>query len=349
MNARSLAVLTALLALPAVASADNFNWGGTWVADWDNFGTSPYTAIDTTLNPHQTIQIFCLDFNDSIAPPIAWTASILDLNEPNVAGTGPFGGTYAAQYGGSYNALLQAAFNNKSNPRPASETTPPQVSGVSTGKVPPFAFNSDNAGGGYSINLTPSNNTPDSAYTRYLEAAWLFQDILAGLPGDVHTDIVAQVAAWELFVNNSNLAELTNDVKTYGGKFVFNNYLALGPGQTYLTNTSVQTQGTPSISFEQAVDAALSAAQTAVVTNGWGPGSNDYGSWSLVTTTPDYVISYGEPVQEFLSPNAVPYSPPSHISPINPVIPEPKAVLLLGSAIAIVLGIQRRRRAPASR
>lgn len=345
MNARSLALIVAFISVPATSLADDLNWGGTWVADWNNFGIGPYTAIDTSNNPHQTIQIFCLDFNDSIAPPIAWTASMLALNEPNVAGTGAFAGSYAAQYGGSYNTLLQNAFNDNSNPRPATEKSPPQVSGASTGQVPPYAFNKDNVAGGYSVNLAPSNQTADPAYTRYLEAAWLFQDMLLALPGDVNTDIIAQVAAWELFVNSTNLSLLTNDVDTYGGRYIFNNYLALAPGQTYLTTSVVHTQptGSAGITFEQAVDAALSAAQTAVVRDHWGPGSFNYGSWTLVTATPDYVIGYGDAVQEFLSPNA----PASLALPLqnDPVVPEPKAVLLLGSAGAIVLWKYRRRRA----
>jgi hypothetical protein len=335
------------MCLPGALWADNLTWGGTYIADWDGFGTSPYTATDTSLTPHQGMQIFCLDFNDSIAPPTDWTASIMTLNQPNVAGTGAYAGVYAAQYGGDYNNLLTAAFNNPANPRPASEKTVPQVSGQATGVVPPYAFNSDNAGGGYSIDLSPSNNpTPSrAAYLRYLEAAWLFTDTLAALPGDRNTDIIAQVAAWELFVNNSNLSLLTGDVDKYAGSFVFNNYLALAPGQTYTTTSVVHTQSTPTtgdITFRQAVDAALAEAQTAVITNGWGPGSNNYGSWSLVTGTPDYVIGYGQPVQEFLSPNA-PDPPDPPLDPLS-AVPEPKAVLLLATAAAVALWAAHKKR-----
>lgn len=333
------------MSIPGALWADNLTWGGTYIAGWDGFGTSPYTATDTSLNPHQGVQIFCLDFNDSIAPPADWAASIMTLNQPNVAGTGAYAGVYAAQYGGDYNNLLTAAFNNPANPRAAGEKAAPQVSGQATGVVPPFAFNSDNAGGGYSIDLSPSNdpNPSRSAYLRYLEAAWLFTDILAGLPADRNTDIIAQVAAWELFVNNSNLSFLTGDVDKYAGSFVFNNYLALAPGQTYTTTSAVHKQSTPGIggvTFRQAVDAALAAAQTAVVTDGWGPGSYNYGSWSLVTGTPVYVIGYGAPVQEFLSPNATPDAPPDPPDPPSDppsAVPEPKAVFLLASAAALAL------------
>jgi len=330
--------LFAVLALlgPGALLADNFTWGGTYIANWDGFGTSPYTAIDTSLNPHQTIQIFCLDFNDSIAPPLNWSASVIPVSQANVAGTGGFAGQYAAQYGGDYNSLLTSAFNDPSNPRPASEHTAPQISG------PPFAFTGDTsaAAGAYAVNITTQD-----PYTRYLMAAWLFTDILHALPGDVHSDMIAQVAAWELFVNASNTGELTHDVDTYGGSYVFNNYLALATGQTYLTTSTVHTQSTPGssgISFQQAVDAALAAAQTAVITDHWGPGSNQYISWGLVTATPDYVIGYGQPVQEFLSPTTVFDQPHNQQNPLSPV-PEPGAVFLLATAAGIVLWTQRAR------
>ena len=311
--------------------ADNLTWGGTYVADWDGFGTSPYTATDTSVTPNQGMQLFCLDFNDEIAPPTAWSASIMTLSQPNVAGTGAFAGEYAAQYGGDYNSLLTAAFNNPSVKKAAGENTAPQVSGLSTGQVPPFAFNGDTTSGSGSYAVTLTSQNP---YTRYLEAAWLFTDIESALPGDVNTDMIAQAAAWELFVNNSNIGVLNSDIDTYSGKFVFNNYLSLSANQTYLSTATVSKTSTPSsgITFEQAVDAALAAAQNAVLNDDWGPGSYHYGSWSLVTGTPDYVIGYGEPVQEFLSPNAVPDQPP---------VPEPRAILLLGTIAALVLWKKR--------
>ena len=136
-------------------------------------------------------------------------------------------------------------------------------------------------------------------------------------------------------MNGVNLPALTSDIKGTGGTFAFTNYLALTQGQTYLNNSTVTAQTSSGLNFEQAVDVALAAAQTAVVNKGWGPGSNDYGSWSLVTATPAYVIQYGVPVQEFLSPNAVPYNGP---------IPEPKAVFLLATAAALAAWTYRRRR-----
>ena len=330
------------LAIPGALFADNFSWGGTYIANWDGYGTSPYTAKDSSVTPNTTIQIFCLDFNDEIAPPIDWTASVIPLSQPNVAGTGPFKNQYAAQYGGAYNSLLTAAFNNPSNPRPGSELSAPQVSGAATGVVPPYAFNGDTSAGAGSYSVSITTQDP---YTRYLMAAWLFTDTLKALPGDIGTDMIAQVAAWELFVNNANLSLLTGDVSTYGGSYVFNNYLALASGQTYLTSSAIHTDSTPSggISFEQAVDAALAAAQTAVVTDHWGPGSNQYGSWALVTATPAYVIGYGRPVQEFLSPTDLSDVPPNNDTTSS--VPEPRAVFLLATSAAIVLWKYRGRRA----
>lgn len=327
---RSLVLVTLMTLGAGSLLADNFNWGGTYVANWDNFGTSPYTAIDTSKSPNQTITIFCLDFNDEIAPPESWTASIIPLSQPNVTNSGAYQNVYTAQYGGSYNSLVTAAFNNPSDPKAAGETKAPQVSG------PPFVFNKDSAGT-YNVDLTN-----DDAYTRYLEAAWLFTDIeqaIAQHPQDTNTDMIAQAAAWELFVNSSNLSALTGDVKTYGGTYTFNNYLSLSSGD-YTTNPGVTTLAASGLTFEEAVDAALVAAQNAVDTLKWGPGSYNYGTWNIVTGTPAYVVGYGRPVQEFLSPNGSPDSPPSHDSPV----PEPKAIFLLGTVAAFVLWTRRSRR-----
>jgi hypothetical protein len=331
-------LLTMLFWGSGLLCADNLTWGGTYIQAWQGFGTSPYTATDTSLSPHQGMQIFCLDFNDEIAPPTAWTASIMALSQPNVAGTGVYAGEYAAQYGGDYNALLTAAFNNPSNPKAAGETKAPQVSGENPGVVPPYAFNSDTAGA-YSVNLSATNNTASPAYTRYLEAAWLFENIQSAKSSDYNnTDLIDQVAAWDLFVNYSNLTLLTDDIKDTSGTFTFNNYLGLAAGQTYLTTGVTSEQSTSGLNFEQAVDVALAAAQTAVVNDSWGPASHDYGTWSIVTATPQFVIGYGVPVQEFLTPTAVPDSPAP-----DPPVPEPKAILLLATAVAIVLWTYRRR------
>jgi hypothetical protein len=320
--------------------ADNLTWGGTYIQAWQGFGTSAYTATDTSISPQQGMQIFCLDFNDEIAPPTAWSASIMTLSQANVAGTGAYAGEYAAQYGGDYNALLTAAFNNPSNPKATGETQAPEVSGASPGIVMPYEFNSD-TDGAYSVNLTATNNTADPAYTRYLEAAWLFENIQSATSSDYdNTDLIDQVAAWDLFVNYSNITLLTNDIKNTSGTFTFNNYLGLAAGQTYLTTGVTSKQSTSGLNFEQAVDVALAAAQNAVVNDSWGPSSNDYGTWNLVTATPQYVISYGLPVQEFLSPTVMPDSP----VPDSPV-PEPRGILLLATASVIVFWKYRRRRA----
>ncbi|HUJ50506.1 MAG TPA: PEP-CTERM sorting domain-containing protein [Bryobacteraceae bacterium] len=335
MKARGFALLIVLTAGPGALLADNLTWGGTYVQAWQGFGTSPYTATDTSLTPNQGMQIFCLDFNDEIAPPTAWTATIFTLSKSIVDGTGAYAGQFAAQYGGAYNNLVTAAFNNPSDPKAVGETKAPQVSGQAPGVVPPYAFNSDTSGH-VSVSLAATNATSDPAYTRYLEAAWLFENIQSAPSGNYNnTELIDQVAAWDLFVNGANLPALTADITGTGGTFAFTNYLGLAPHQTYLTTGTVTAQTTSGLNFEQAVDVALAAAQTAVVNDSWGPTSHDYGTWSLVTATPAYVVQYGLPVQEFLSPNAVPDSGP---------VPEPKAIFLLATVAAIVAWAYRRRR-----
>jgi hypothetical protein len=322
---RSLVRMTVGLVVLGAGSllADDLTWGGTYVADWNGFGTSPYTAIDTSTQTNQTISIYCLDYNDEIAPPFYWTASILSLTAPNVTGTGQYAGVYAAQYGGDYNSLVSAAYNQS---HPSGETlSQVEVQG------PPFVFGGDTSpgAGNYAVTI----NSQD-AYTRYLEAAWLFQDIQSAIPNDVSTDMIAQVAAWELFVNSSNMSGLTSLVDNYGGAYTFTNYLELSAG-TYLTNPSVSTASTSGLTFEQAVDLALTDAQNAVTSQNFAPGSYNFGSWSLVTATPDDVVQdIGRPAQEFLSPNAIPDQPP---------VPEPGPLVLLATVPVLAMWVQRRQ------
>jgi hypothetical protein len=60
----------------------------------------------------------------------------------------------------------------------------------------PWAFNGDQGvNSGHSVDLTASI----LPYTRYLEAAWLFTNILAAKThNDLTSMIVSQVTAWDL-------------------------------------------------------------------------------------------------------------------------------------------------------
>jgi hypothetical protein len=332
LRAHIVIPLTALFCISVTASADDLTWGGTYVSVWNAYGTSPYTATDISMTPRQTLQLFCLDFNDEIAPTTDWQATVMPLNKANVAGTGSFAGKNAAQYGGSYNALVSAAFNDPSNPKAAGETSPPQVSGASPGVVPSFAFTGDTSAGAGAYAVTIGSQ---DSYTRYLEVAWLFSDVLHALeqnPRDTGTDVVAQLAAWELFANYQNLSPLVSAVNNSPGSYMFTNYLALTGLQTYRNTATVQQQSTPPVTLQKAVNAALAAAQEAVVNDLWGPGSSHYDPWSLVTGTPEYVVGHGRPVQEFLSPS-IP-DPPAPI-------PEPGAVFLLATGAAIAIRTSR--------
>jgi hypothetical protein len=86
-------VLAAVLlsAAGTQAFADVLTWSGPNGATWGGYYTSPYTAKDVTRN--ELLTIFCLDFNNEIAPPTTWEANLVDLSGSNV-------GQY--QYGGSY-------------------------------------------------------------------------------------------------------------------------------------------------------------------------------------------------------------------------------------------------------
>ncbi len=172
-------ILFLLLASLGVASADVLTWGNTYQSVWSGFGTSPYIAVDQSQNDAH-LAIYCLDFNDEIAPPYTWEANFVTIDPYSVA-------TYA-QFGGNYNARLSAAWE----------------AGVDPGSVPSisvvFGINSGNS---------PLTAASDSAFVRYKEAAWLFNRMKSGQVDSV----VYQVAAWELFVESgANTDKLQYDI-----------------------------------------------------------------------------------------------------------------------------------------
>lgn len=270
--------------------ADNMQWGGTYLSAWDGFGTSPYTAIDTSDN-NKILTIFCLDFNDEIAPPVDWVASIRPLTPSNVSSFGQFGGSYGMGITGA-----------------------------------PFAFTGDTApNASHSVDLSAS----PSAYTRYLEAAWLFTNIMAAQPSDVNSAVISQVAAWDLFVETQNLQHLKSAIEASNNPnslFAFNNYVYSNDHYT----TGLTTNTINGLEFEDAVDEALKAAQYAVVDQGWAT-SGYMADWNLVTGDPVWTeANVGRPVQEFLTD--------------APPVPEPSAIILLGTVL-VALGLVKRRKA----
>ena len=297
----SLAVLTC-----GSLFADNLSWGSTYAGVWSNFGTSPYTAVDAS-QQNLVLKLYCLDFNDEIAPPIAWQATILPLNQSNVTNYSQFGGNYG-------NGITPTAGGNF----------------AFTGDTP-VATPSDPSAAQYAVTMSSDNNP----YTRYLEAAWLFSNINQALLNsngpDVQDSIISQVAAWDLFVEARNQGTLESDITGTSGAWSFQNYVY--SANNYQNAPTTQSGLPTSLTFEEAVDEALNAAQNAVA-NGWA--SSPYmGNWELVTGTQAFVNSYGIPVQEFLSPTPA----------VDSVVPEPAAIILLGSVMLATVGAIRRKTA----
>ena len=182
---KTLRLLLLFLGALGLASADNLTWGNSYQTPWSGFGTSPYTAIDTSVSPNTTLQIFCLDFNDEIAPPFQWTANFESIDTAGMAN---------AQFGGFYNTLLTGAWTG----------TPglaPQM---------PVGF-------GVTAPLTGASSTP---LVRYQEAAWLFAQINNVIATSAYQAVVYQVAAWDLFVEiGTNATALAKDITNSGGSF----------------------------------------------------------------------------------------------------------------------------------
>jgi hypothetical protein len=89
--------LTAALMMLTAGSAmaDSMVWDTPNGASWGGYYTGPYYAWDTTRNPVKTLgtalSIYCIDFNNDIAPPFAWEANINRLTSANLS---------SFQYGG---------------------------------------------------------------------------------------------------------------------------------------------------------------------------------------------------------------------------------------------------------
>ncbi|MFB3827303.1 MAG: PEP-CTERM sorting domain-containing protein [Bryobacteraceae bacterium] len=279
-----LLVFSLMLAAAGGLSADSLHWQGVNAqhTSWVGYYTSPYYAWDTTRDPDLLLTLFCLDFNHEIAPPYDWQADLHPLNQSNV--------TAYAQFGGNYSA------GDIVNP-------------------PSFPFTSDSAGGNIFTQAGAGViNGMTVSYVRYLEAAWLFENILkaqARNPADTASMVISQVAVWELFVQaGANYSTLTNKVNATTGTRTFKNYL----DNTAYTGT-----------FRGAVDFALIEAQDAVLNHNW-----DAENWTLVTGNANWVRNSHNnvAVQEFLTPLPV---------------PEPSGAAVLGAVLGM-LGLAARRR-----
>ena len=161
--------------------------------------------------------------------------------------------------------------------------------GGSYPNTPGPAFKEDDPGDGHAVTMQPGSD----AYHRYLEATWLFTNLIdAQTRSDTNDVLISQVAAWLLFVDKDHLTDLASRIQATDGTFSFADYV----GSQNLT--------TP-LSFRDAVDEALNASQNAVL-GGWTGTTN----WAVVTGDIGWIDANhgGQPVQEFLTPVAEPAS-----------------------------------------
>jgi hypothetical protein len=271
-------ILTGKLAiLAALASAcawaDNLTWINPNGQIWSQFYTSPYYALDNSTSPPQVLTIFCLDYNHEVAPPFSWQADLNSLNSSNLN---------KFQFGGSYPGAL----------------------------TPAFTGDSAYVGDPHAVSMASGSD----AYHRYIEAAWLFTNILdAQASGDSNNMVISQVAAWDLFVDQNNIADLGGRINGTSGTWNFTDRVAGVPASIN------------GLTFRDAVDEAVRAAQAAVL-GGWTAPQ-----WTVVTANYGWVqnSNNGTLVQEFLTPLST---------------PEPAAILLMGTVLALSMGFLRRRK-----
>lgn len=76
----------ALLVLPALADHMEWQSPSPFSNVWQGFYTSPYLAWDRSMTPPpygQLLTVYCLDYNDEVAPPYAWDANLNPLSLAN--------------------------------------------------------------------------------------------------------------------------------------------------------------------------------------------------------------------------------------------------------------------------
>jgi len=171
------------------------------------------------------------------------------------------------------------------------------------------AFTGDTPGDGHGVTMLAGSD----AYHRYLEAAWLFTNILgAQTKSDANVSLISQVAAWDLFVDQNHIDDLTTKIGATSGTFTFTDYVGV---QNAIDN----------LTFRDAVDESLNAAQTAAL-GGWTP----LNGWIVVTG--DANSNGGTPIQEFLTP-----------------VPEPVSLMLMATILLGAAFLFRKKTTRASK
>ena len=288
-----------LFALAGATWADQMQFGSTVVngVTWqgpENVYVSPYYATDVTSSPgspftnNTVIQIYCLDWNHNITFGFPWTADIFAID--------PLDGNGPKLY---YDQTVDVS----------AYTLAPQTSDP-TNKV----------------ELDPITLHQADMYNRYLEAAWLFNQMrllwAPTPPGSSHPNDVEQrelnVAAWTLFLdvnppiipsNQTDPAVFAQDINNSGG--------GVASGQDFAIDV---------YNYVQCAKAHVVGGSTCVMPGGGTTYINPGGDYDAAGW---YAVTNGVGTQEFLT-----YVPP---------VPEPSAVILLGTVVGM-LGLTKFRR-----
>jgi len=181
--------LASLIVMSGSAFADDFFYFQSGNSTgWNNVQVNPYTAVDKSKSPEQTLSIYCDDWNSEFGGNPYWYASVTALTDVRADPT-----------------LLN-------NLKYGNSTENYNVTKSVSGSV-------------VTLSATALSSDPPPL-NRYLEAAWLDNQWRTGAYGTLAaTQIKLAAAGWLLFVDGKNVDGLINAINGSGHAENVFNYL----------------------------------------------------------------------------------------------------------------------------